>query len=118
MCEVRRRIDALQGRRRAQIAHVAGGTLSVRPSRRPMTELAPSTPTFRSCGARDLVVLAVRWKDCEIRTDGAWDAGTGAHRGGGDGTVTFPPQAILDDNLALGITSAAKYTATLAVRHQ
>jgi hypothetical protein len=74
-----------------------------------MTELAPGTPTFLIVRARDLVVLAVRWKDCEIRTDAHGTPvlvpiGTAATV-----TLTFPPQAILEQTTSLSaFTSAAK----------
>ena len=74
-----------------------------------MTELTPSTPTFLIVRARDLVVLAVRWKDCEIRTDAHGTPvlvpiGTAATV-----TLTFPPQAILEQTTSLpAFTSAAK----------
>jgi hypothetical protein len=74
-----------------------------------MTELAPSTPTFLIVRARDLVVLAVRWKDCEIRINAGGTPvlvpiGTAATV-----TLTFPPQAILEQTTPLSaFTSAAK----------
>jgi hypothetical protein len=74
-----------------------------------MTELAPGTPTFLIVRPRDLVVLAVRWKDCEIRTNAGGTPvlvpiGTAATV-----TLTFPPQAILEQTTSLSaFTSAEK----------
>jgi hypothetical protein len=74
-----------------------------------MNDLVASTPTFLIVRARDLVVLAVRWKDCEIRTDAHGTPvlvpiGTAATV-----TLTFPPQAILEQTTSLSaFTSAAK----------
>ena len=74
-----------------------------------MSDLVASTPTFLIVRARDLVVLAVRWKDCEIRTNAGGTPvlvpiGTTATV-----TLTFPPQAILEQTTSLSaFTSAEK----------
>src|SRR6266511_1589284 len=74
-----------------------------------VSDLMASTPTFLIVRARDLVVLAVRWKDCEIRTDAHGTPvlvpiGTAATV-----TLTFPPQAILEQTTSRQeFTSAAR----------
>lgn len=74
-----------------------------------MSEVAAGTPTFLIVRARDLVVLAVRWKDCEVRTNAVGTPvlvpiGTAATV-----TLTFPPQAIIEQTTSLpAFTSAAK----------
>jgi hypothetical protein len=68
-----------------------------------------STPTFLIVRARDLVVLAVRWKDCEIRTDAHGTPVLAPIGTAATVTLTFPPQAILEQTTSLqAFTSAAK----------
>ena len=85
-----------------------------------MSDLVASTPTFLIVRARDLVVLAVRWKDCEIRTNAGGTPGPVPIGTTATVTLTFPPQAILEQTTSLpAFTSAEKDTLRLlAVRHQ
>ena len=74
-----------------------------------MTELAPGTPTFLIVRARDLVVLAVHWKDCEVRTNAAGTPVLVPIGSAATVTLTFPPQAIIEQTTSLSaFTSAAK----------
>jgi hypothetical protein len=76
-----------------------------------MSELAVGGPTYLIVRARDLALLAVRWKDCEVRT-GAGGPVLVATGTASTVTLTFPPQAVLEQTTTLSAftTASPAYT--------